>query len=111
MRAIRAHPPFRRGSRDDARAAEGDQPHRARLARLEARRGAGGDVEAHPARGGAVEAQGGIRLGEVVVAADLDRPVAGIGTSSSVTGRPAFSSISPGAGRISPGIIGSAGAR
>jgi len=50
-----------------------DQRHRALLAGFEAHRGARGDVQAHAARGGTVEAQGAIRFSEVVVRADLDR--------------------------------------
>ena len=64
---------------DDTVAAEGHEPDLARLAGLEAHRRAGGDVEAHAARGRAVEAQRGVGLVEMVVRADLDRPVAGVG--------------------------------
>src|SRR5690606_38678859 len=64
---------------DDAAARERDQSHLTRLPRLEAHRGPGGNVEPHAARGGTVEAQGLVGLEEVVVRADLDRPVAGIG--------------------------------
>ncbi len=49
------------------------------LARLEPHGGAGGDVEAHAARGLTVEVERGVGLGEVVVAADLHRAVAGVG--------------------------------
>jgi hypothetical protein len=58
----------------------------------------GGDVEAHAAGGGAVEAQRRVGLEEVVVAAHLDRPVAGVGDAQGDRRRPAFSSISPSAG-------------
>ena len=64
---------------DHARAAERDQPHLARLARLEPDRGAGGDVEPHPARRRAVEVERRVGLGEMIVRADLHRPVAGVG--------------------------------
>src|SRR5690606_17547773 len=55
------------------------QLHLAALPRLEAHRGAGRDVQAHAAGGGAVELQGVVGLEEVVVRADLDRPVAAVG--------------------------------
>ena len=51
----------------------------ARLARFEAHGGAGGDVQPLAARRGAVERQRRVGFGEMVVAADLDRPVAGVG--------------------------------
>ena len=56
-----------------------DEPDLAGLAGLEADGGAGGDVEAAAARGGAVEVERRVGLGEMVVRADLDRPVAGVG--------------------------------
>ncbi|KAG5731386.1 hypothetical protein E4T56_gene19676, partial [Termitomyces sp. T112] len=65
-------------SEDAALAADGDQFHRALLAGFETHRGARDDVEPHAMGGGAVEAQGRIGLGEVVVRADLDGPVAGV---------------------------------
>src|SRR5581483_286376 len=55
------------------------EAHLARLAGLEAHRGAGGNVEPASAGDVAVELQGLVGLGEVVVGADLDRPVAGVG--------------------------------
>ena len=64
---------------DDALAAKGDEGDVAFLAGFEAGGGAGGDVEALAAGGGAVEAEGGVGFGEVVVAADLDGAVAGVG--------------------------------
>ena len=54
------------------------QPHRPALARLEADRRARRDVETVAVGGPAVEHQGAVGLEEVVVAADLDRPVAGV---------------------------------
>src|SRR5581483_5049011 len=69
-----AHPP---------RSGISDEPHLTRLPRLEARRGTGRDVEAEAARLLAVELQCCIRLVEMVVRADLDRPVAGIGDGQS----------------------------
>ena len=60
-------------------AGQWDQPDFARLARLETHRRAGGDVEPHAARLLPVEAQARIGLEEVVVRADLDRAIAGIG--------------------------------
>src|SRR5262249_41864376 len=55
------------------------QRHAARLPRLEADGCARGDVEAHAAGTLAVEGEGRVRLVEMIVRADLDRPVAGIG--------------------------------
>ena len=84
----------------------GDEGDVAGLAGFEADGGAGGDVQALAAGGGAVEAQGGVGFGEVVVGADLDRAVAGVGDGEGGAGRPALSSISPGWVWISPGIMG-----
>ena len=68
------------GKADDAaRPGIGDKPHLARLPRLEAGRGSGRDVEAEAPRLFAIELQRTIGLVEMVVRADLDRPVAGIG--------------------------------
>ena len=65
---------------DRALAAIGHEAHLAALARLEAHGGAGRDVEAHAARLRArSNEQRRIGLEEMVVAADLDRPVAGVG--------------------------------
>ncbi len=50
----------------------GDDP------RLEAHRGAGGDVETMAVRGRPVERERRVGLGEVVVRADLDGSVAGV---------------------------------
>ena len=62
-----------------AEARERHQADLARLARLEAHGRAGGNVEAAAARLGAVELQGRVGFSEMVVRADLDRPVAGVG--------------------------------
>src|SRR5688572_16280673 len=64
---------------DLALAGEGHELHVACLAGLEADGGAGGDVEAVAAGLGAVEFERRVGLGEVVVRADLDRAVAGVG--------------------------------
>src|SRR5437899_1457746 len=64
---------------DRALARKRDQRDLARLAWLEAHRRAGRDIEPHAARLLAVEFQRRIGLEEMVVRADLDRPVAGIG--------------------------------
>src|SRR5690349_12123550 len=63
---------------DLAFASEVDQLESALLPRLEAHRSARGDVQSHAMRGSTVEAQRGVGLGEVVVRAHLDRPVAGV---------------------------------
>src|SRR5258708_8621086 len=57
----------------------GREPHGARLAGLEAHGGAGGDVEAHTLGPLAVEPESLVGLEEMIVAANLDRPVAGVG--------------------------------
>src|SRR6185369_7430597 len=57
---------------------EVDQLDRAPLARLEAHRGARRDVQAHATRRIAVELQGAIGFGEVIVRAHLDRPLGGV---------------------------------
>ena len=62
-----------------AAAQVGREPHGARLAGLEAHGGAGGDVEPHALGALAVELQRLVGLEEMIVAADLDRPVAGVG--------------------------------
>ncbi|KIU01525.1 hypothetical protein QU38_01175, partial [Staphylococcus aureus] len=64
---------------DRALAGKRHQPHLAALARLEPHRGAGCDIKAHAARLLAIERQRRIGLAEMVVRADLDRPVAGVG--------------------------------
>src|SRR6202035_5306487 len=64
---------------DGALAGDGDQRNVARLPRLEAHRSPGRNVEPHAARLLAVEAQRRVGFEEVVMRADLDRPVAGIG--------------------------------
>src|ERR1700722_2434584 len=64
---------------DRALAGKRDQRDLARLPRLEAHRGAGRDVEAHAARLLAIELERRIGLEEMIMRADLDRPVAGVG--------------------------------
>ena len=61
-----------------ARAAERDEVDLALVAGLEADGGAGRDVEVHPERPRAIEAQRGVDLEEVEVRADLHRAVAGV---------------------------------
>src|ERR1700722_8263819 len=56
-----------------------DEMHLAGLSRFEPHGGAGGDVEAHAARFLAIEFQRWIGLEEMIVRADLDRAVTGIG--------------------------------
>ena len=50
-----------------------------RLARLEAHRGAGRNVEPHAVGGAAIEHERAVGLDEVIVAADLNRPIAAVG--------------------------------
>src|SRR5262249_59116027 len=63
-----------------AEALPGDADRRppARLPRLEAHRRAGSDVEPHAARLFSIELQRRIGLEEMIVRADLDRPIAGV---------------------------------
>src|SRR5580698_603764 len=63
---------------DCARAGNRDERHVARLSGLEAHGRAGGDVEPHAARLFTIELERGVGLEEMVMRADLDRPVAGI---------------------------------
>src|SRR5215471_7208732 len=64
---------------DRALAGERDQRDLAGLPGLEAHRGARRDVEPHAARLLAIELQRRIGIEEMIVRADLDRPVAGVG--------------------------------
>src|ERR1700754_3684100 len=64
---------------DGALAGERYELHLAGLARLKAHGGAGSDIEPHAARLLAIEFQRRIGLEEMIVRADLDRPVASIG--------------------------------
>src|SRR5258708_33589039 len=64
---------------DHALAGERDERDLARLSRFEAHRGAGGDIKPHAARLLAIEFQCRIGLEEMVVRADLNRPVPPIG--------------------------------
>src|SRR5262244_3533139 len=64
---------------DGALAGERNERDLARLPRFKAHRGAGGDIEPHAARFLAVEFQRRIGLEEMIMRADLDRPIAGIG--------------------------------
>src|SRR4030095_1222014 len=59
-------------SSDLARAANRDKLHLARIARLEANGGAGGDVQAHAVGRGAVEREIAVDLEEMKVRSDLD---------------------------------------
>src|SRR4029077_13229336 len=64
---------------DGTLARERHEPYLARLPRLEPHRRAGGDIEPHAARLFAVKFQRRIGLEEMIVRADLDRTIAGIG--------------------------------
>src|SRR5690242_17010105 len=66
---------------DRALADERDERHLAALARLEAHRRAGRDVETHAAGFLALEMERRVGLEEMIMRADLDRPVAGVGHS------------------------------
>src|ERR1700733_12256802 len=56
-----------------------DEMHLAALSRFEPHGGAGGDIEAHAARFLTLEFQRRIGLEEMIVRADLDRAITGIG--------------------------------
>src|SRR5215467_3526413 len=64
---------------DRALAGERNERDLARLPGFKAYRGASGDIESHAARLLAIEFQRRIGLEEMIMRADLDRPVAGIG--------------------------------
>src|SRR6202011_6282436 len=64
---------------DRALACERHQRHLAALARLEAHRRAGRDVEAHAARLLAIEFERRVGLEEMIMRTHLNRPVAGVG--------------------------------
>src|SRR5688572_18502924 len=66
-------------ARDDAGAGDRDEDHGLGFARLEPDRGARWNVETLSIGSPAVEVERSIRFDEVVVAADLDRPIAKIG--------------------------------
>ena len=87
-------------------AGEGDQFDFAGVAGLEADGGAGGDVEAEAAGGGAIEVQGGVDFEEMEVAADLDGAVAGVGDGEGdeLEAGVGFEG-GASAGMISPGIM------
>src|ERR1700676_250445 len=64
---------------DDAVSRERYQLHVAGLAGFEADRGASRDIEPHAAGASAIEFQRRVGLEEMIMRADLDRPVAAIG--------------------------------
>src|SRR5665213_2088617 len=66
-------------SMDDSRSFISDEADAAGLAGLEPHRRSGGDIEAKTARLLALESERRIGLVEMIMRADLDRPVAGIG--------------------------------
>ena len=66
------------------------------------------DVEPHAARHGALEAQRGIDLEEMIMAADLDGPVAGIRDGQRNVSRPALMLDGPGSVMNSPGVAAAA---
>src|SRR6516162_3737187 len=70
-----------------ARARVGDQRNFARLARFEAHSRSGRNVQAIPTSSLSIKGQSGIRFGEMIVTADLDRSVAGV-CHSERDGRP-----------------------
>src|SRR5215468_7769285 len=80
-------------------APEWDQRHFLLVPRLEADGRRLRDGQPHPEGGGAVELQGAVDLEEVIVRADLDRPVAGVADLER-DGRPTVTLIS-----ISPSAI------
>jgi len=63
---------------DDAFAADSDEVHVPFGARFEPYSGPGRDIEPHPVGGLAVEGKSRVRFEEVIMGADLDRPVAGV---------------------------------
>jgi hypothetical protein len=71
----------------EPRAAVRDQPHFARLARLEAHSHSRRDVQARAERRVPIEGQRRIRLGEMKVTAHLNRTVTGFATVSAMVAR------------------------
>jgi hypothetical protein len=66
------------------------------LAGFKAHRGAGGDIQAIAGRLLAIELQRRVDLGEVVMRADLNRPVAVIFNDNAQVARPTLRAIWPG---------------
>lgn len=99
---------------DDLVAANLDERDRLGIARLEADRGAGGDVEAEAVRAGAVKLELRVRLDEVVVRADLHRSVALAGdletdAATALVERDLFLGHDDGAGLLGGLIVGGVG--
>jgi hypothetical protein len=90
---------------DAARPGIGDEPDLAALPRLEAGGGAGRNVEPETARLLAVKGECRVGAVEMIVRADLDRSVAGIGDGQVTVRRPELISMSPDAPNNSPGVI------
>ena len=91
---------------DLALAAQGDQLHRLDLARLEAHRGAGGQVEPHAVGRRAVEDQRRLTSKKWKCEPTCTGRSPVLLTCSVAVGRPAFSSSGAPSKRYSPGIMG-----
>lgn len=85
-------------------AAELDQPDLLAFAGFEANRRAGGNRKAHAEGGSSIEFKRAAGLEEMVVTADLHRPVAVLRTLSTISRRPTLISISSSGVTISPGV-------
>src|SRR5260370_32139934 len=73
---------------DHARTAKGHQIHLFLLARLKAHSRASGNVQAHAIGCGALESQRAVDLKEMIVAANLHRPAAGMSHKQRCRGPP-----------------------
>jgi hypothetical protein len=72
---------------DHARSGQRDQLHGAFLSRLESHRSSRGDIEAKAPRCRTIEGQRSVGFREMIMRADLDRPVARIRDNGVIVGR------------------------
>src|ERR1700737_4937691 len=71
---------------DDALSGKRNQLHRSLLPRLESHRRSSGDVETKASRRRAIEGERTVGFGEVIMRADLNRPIARVGDGQSDRG-------------------------
>ena len=82
-----------------------DQRNFTRLARLEAHSRSRRNVQAISKSSLSIKRESRVGLGEMIVTAHLDRSVARVRHSQEIAARSLFRTISPDAGKISPGIM------
>src|SRR5262249_53424959 len=90
---------------DQARASIGDQPNIPRLTRLKADSRSCRNIQSKPQGGLSIKIEGRVSLREMIVAANLDWPIAGICNFEGIAAQASLRTISPAAEKISPGII------